>query len=218
MNNQRKIQLVLAPMAGITDRAFREICSHLGTDITWSEMVSSEGLVRQKLKNNKSLEIAKPFKGEESYWVQIFGNNPDSMAQAAKIIESEINPTGIDINLGCPASKAKKAGYGACQIGNIAKVVEIIKEIKKETALPLSLKTRVGLFNPEEILEFAPELEKAGIDQLAVHARTLKEMFSGDPHWDIVKKTKEKTRNPYYLQWWNNYAGKCNRIFTKIRM
>jgi len=181
--------LHLAPMCNITNRATREIAKELGCDITWSEMISSEGLVRQPLANNKSLALAKKFNKKESpYWVQIFGNNPKNMAQAAKIIEQEIQPTGIDINLGCPVPKAKKGGYGAIQIGDIAEVVKIIKITKKEITLPLSLKTRIGLTDPKEILEFAPRLEKAGIDQLVVHARTLRGMFSEKPNWKIVKK------------------------------
>ncbi len=181
--------LHLAPMCNITGRATREIAKELGCDVTWSEMISSEGLVRQSLQSNKSLALAKKFNKKESpYWVQIFGTDPETMAQAAKIIEQEIKPTGIDINLGCPVPKARKGGYGAVQIGNISEVVKIIKAIKKEIRLPLSLKTRIGLTDPTEILEFAPKLEKAGIDQLVVHARTLKGMFSEEPKWEIVKK------------------------------
>ena len=185
--------LHLAPMCNITNQATREITKELIPDIiTWSEMVSSEGLVRQELEGNKSLELARKFRDSEKfYWVQIFGNDPETMAKAAKIIEQEINPTGIDINLGCPVPKARKGGYGAVQIGNIPQVIEIIKAIKSETSLPLSLKTRVGLTEPTEILEFAPKLVSAGIDQLAVHARTLKGMFSEEPKWEIVKKLND---------------------------
>ncbi|HFC76667.1 MAG TPA: tRNA-dihydrouridine synthase family protein [Candidatus Moranbacteria bacterium] len=187
--SNKKIKLALAPMAGFTDKAFRQICVKNGVDITWSEMISAEGLVRQSLKNNKSLALAEKFgPKEKKYWVQIFGSNPSSMATASKIIADEIKPFGIDINLGCPVKKAQKAGYGSIQIKNIHRVVNIIKAIKKEISLPLSLKTRVGLKNPEEILEFAPKLEKAGIDQLVVHARTLKGMFHETPHWKIVKQ------------------------------
>jgi tRNA-dihydrouridine synthase B len=189
--------LHLAPMCNITGRSTRKIAKQLSCDVSWSEMVSSEGVVRQPLKNNKSLELAKKFSKQESpYWVQIFGNNPKSMAQAAKIIEKEIKPTGIDINLGCPVPKAKKGGYGAVQIGNIPEVVEIIKAIKQEISLPLSLKTRVGLTEPTEILEFAPKLVRAGIDQLVVHARTLKGLFSEEPKWEIVKKLNDTLNIP----------------------
>ncbi len=141
--NLSKIKLALAPMAGITDKAFRQVCQENGTDITWSEMVSAEGLVRQTDNpNNKSLALAEKFSSQEkNYWVQIFGTEPKSMAEAAKIIERKIKPTGIDINLGCPVKKAQKAGYGVIQLNDIPKVIKIIKEIKKEISLPLSLKT-----------------------------------------------------------------------------
>ncbi len=213
MKQDTKLKLALAPMAGFTDKAFRQICQKWGADITWSEMVSAEGIVRgnssarsahfplfkKKIKSNfnKSLALAEKFSpSEKNYWVQIFGNNPESMARAAKIIEEKIKPVGIDINLGCPVPKAKKAGYGAIQMGNISEVIKIIKAVKKTVSLPLSLKTRLGLKNPEEILSFAPQLEKAGLDQLVVHARTLKEMFKKKPHWEIVKMLREKINIP----------------------
>ncbi len=192
MSHSAKIKLVLAPMAGFTDKAFRQICVENGADITWSEMVSAEGLTRQKITNNKSLKLAEKFSSQEkNYWVQIFGTSPQSMAQSAKIIKETIKPFGIDINLGCPVKKARKAGYGAVQIKNIPRVVEIIKAIKREISLPLSLKTRVGLKNPTEILTFAPQLEKAGLNQIVVHARTLKGMFFEKPHWEIIKQLNE---------------------------
>ncbi|MGW8184866.1 MAG: tRNA dihydrouridine synthase [Candidatus Moraniibacteriota bacterium] len=183
------IKLALAPMAGFTDKAMRQICQELGADITWSEMISAEGIFRNESKKNKSLELGEQFSAQEkNYWVQIFGTNPESMSASAQIIEKEIKPLGIDINLGCPVKKAQKAGYGAIQIGKIKEVIKIIQIIKKSTILPLSLKTRLGLENPDEILVFAPQLEKAGLDQLVIHARTLKGMFHAEPDWKIIKK------------------------------
>jgi len=198
MDKSNEIKLALAPMAGVTDRAFREICLDWGTDITWSEMVSAEGIVRNPIKNNKSLLLAKPAKKERGgeFWVQIFGSNPDSMARAAAIVEKEIKPHGIDINLGCPVPKAMKSGYGVFQLKNIEQTVEMIKKIKQSIILPLSAKTRLGFEDKKEILTFAPKLEKAGLDQLVVHARTYKEMFRSNPHWEIVKKLKNKIRIP----------------------
>ncbi len=176
-------------MCNITNQATRQITKSFNCDITWSEMISSEGLVRQNLDNNRSLKLAQKFnKTEAPYWVQIFGTNPQTMAQAARIIEQEIKPIGIDINLGCPVPKARKGGYGAVQIGEIDKVVEIIKTVKQEISLPLSLKTRLGLTDPTEILDFAPRLVEAGLDQLVVHARTLKGMFKEEPNWQIIKQ------------------------------
>jgi len=130
-------------MAGFTDKAMRQICQELGADITWSEMVSAEGIFRNELKDNKSLVLAEKFNSKEkNYWVQIFGNNPLSMGESVKMVQQKIKPLGIDINLGCPVKKAQKAGYGAVQMGKMDEVVKIIKIIKKSTQLPLSLKTR----------------------------------------------------------------------------
>jgi len=196
MSNHQPI-LHLAPMCNITNRATREIAKKLKSDVTWSEMISSEGLVRQNQANNKSLQLATKFSDKESpYWVQLFGTNPENMAKAAKIIEQKIQPTGIDINLGCPVPKARKGGYGATQIQNIPQVIQIIKAIKSTVNLPLSLKTRLGLKEPTEILEFAPKLTRAGLDQLAVHARTLKGMFSEEPKWQIVKQLNDTLNIP----------------------
>jgi len=195
--NNSKIKLTLAPMAGFTDKAMRQICQELGADITWSEMVSAEGIYRSQDKENKSLTLGEKFsQAEKNYWVQIFGDNPQSMSFAAKKISEKIKPLGIDINLGCPVKKAQKAGYGAIQMGKINEVIEIIKEIKRSTSLPLSLKTRLGLKNPKEILEFAPKLEKAGINQLVVHARTLPGMFHAQPDWKIIKELKSILKIP----------------------
>lgn len=218
-----KIKLALAPMAGITDKAFRQICQKWEADITWSEMVSSEGLVRQKIADNKSLKLAEKFNDtEKNYWVQIFGSNPNSMAQASKIIEQQIKPVGIDINLGCPVKKAQKAGYGAIQIKNIPEVIKIIKTIKQELSLPLSLKTRVGLKNSKEILKFAPQLEKAGLDQLVIHARTLKGMFKEEPDWKIVKKLNNILKIPIIynggIKTVENAKFYANRTGCKILM
>lgn len=193
-----KTKLALAPMAGVTDRAFREICLEWGADITWSEMVSAEGIVRHAVKNNKSLLLAEPSQKERAgeFWVQIFGSSPNSMAEAATIVAKEIKPFGIDINLGCPVPKAVRAGYGVVQLKDIKQTIKIIKAVRAAIKLPLSIKTRLGLRSPEEILTFAPLLEKAGINQLAVHARTHKEMFHGEPHWEIIKKLKQQMKIP----------------------
>ena len=195
--SEKNIQLALAPMAGFSDKAMRQICQELGADITWSEMVSAEGVFRNKSESNPSLALAEKFgPREKNFYVQIFGDNPEAMSFASNLISRKIKPVGIDINLGCPVKKAQKAGYGAVQMGKIDEVIEIIEAIKKTTALPLSLKTRLGLKNPDEILAFAPRLEKAGINQLVVHARTLPGMFSASPDWQTVKKLKKLLKIP----------------------
>ncbi len=210
--------LALAPMAGFTNKAFRQICFELGADVTWSEMVSSEGLIRQKNNFNKSLTLTEKFSSQEkNYWVQIFGTDPQIMAQSAHLIEKRIHPKGIDINLGCPVSKARRAGYGAIQIKNIPQVIQIIQAIKKEISLPLSLKTRLGLSRAQEILEWAPLLEQAGLDQLAVHARTLQGMFFEKPHWEIVQQLKNTLNIPLIYNGGINSPQKAFFYFQKTK-
>jgi len=184
----------LSPASSMEAQSLR---NHLGSLRNDRETFRNQGLIRNPIKNNRSLKLAEKFgNSEKKYWVQIFGTNPKSMAKAVRIIEKEINPYGIDINLGCPVKKAQQAGYGAIQIGKIPEVIEIIKEIKKSIKVPLSLKTRLGLKNSKEILTWAPQFEEAGIDQLVVHARTLKGMFKEDPNWKIVKKLNDKLKIP----------------------
>ncbi len=197
MKQFNNLKLHLAPMAGFTDKAMRQICVENGADITWSEMISAEGLVRNSSKLNKSLSLAEKYSpSEKNYTVQIFGSNIESMVSAAKTVEEKIHPMEININLGCPVPKAKKAGYGACQMGDIESVEKIVREIKKSVSLPLSIKTRLGLSDPKEVLSFAPKLEKAGIDCLIVHARTLPGMFHQEPNWEIVKKLTAMLKIP----------------------
>lgn len=189
-NNAKAPFLILAPMAGINDKAFRNVCKDFGADITWSEMVSAHGLVFSK--NKKSLALAKRYSSQEKpFAVQIFGGDPEILAKAAQIIEKKIKPEIIDLNFGCPVPKAIKAGYGAVQLKNPKQLIECITVVKSAISTSLSVKTRLGWQDPREILKLAPKIQKAGADILVLHARTYKEGFNCQPHWEIVKKVKE---------------------------
>ncbi|MCK5084841.1 MAG: tRNA-dihydrouridine synthase family protein, partial [Candidatus Pacebacteria bacterium] len=136
--------LALAPMAGYTNSAFRQICKDYGADVVYSEMASAVAL---NFEGKKTLKFLKFNKNEKYYVVQIFGNDPKYFQNAAKVITEKIKPDGIDINMGCPAKKVFSNGSGAALMGDIEKAREIIKETLKGTNLPVSIKIRAKVGN-----------------------------------------------------------------------
>lgn len=191
----------LAPMCGITDSAFRQICKSFGAQIVFSEMISSEGIVysRKKLKKdeyNKSLELAKFLKEERPIIIQIFGRQPEIMAKAAKIICQKFKPDGIDINMGCPARRVVASGHGVSLMKDLDLASYIVERIKKEVEVPVSVKTRLGYKSEREIIKFAKRLEESGLDALILHGRTYNQQFKGEVNYQIIKMVKENSKIP----------------------
>ena len=197
---------VLAPMAGYTDSAFRLMCKKFGADVVISELVSADAIAFGKFsvsnsqfsikvtgkKNNSTADLLSFYEVERPFIVQLFGKNPANFAKAAKWITENLKPDGIDINMGCPARKVVGSDHGAALLKNPALAVEIVKAVKENTNLPVSVKTRLGWENDDEILEFAPLLADAGISAIIIHARTYKDGFSGVARWENIYKIKEK--------------------------
>ncbi len=183
----------LAPMAEYTDWPFGLICKEQGAQVIFREMISAEAILHN---NQKTLRLLKIDKKERPVIQQIFGRDPEKMAQAAKMICKISQPDGIDINMGCPARKVVKNFHGAALMKEPKLAMAIISAVKKAIKVPLSVKTRLGWSKPEEILKFAPLLEKAGADLLTIHARTKDEGFSGLPHWEIIHEVKKNSRIP----------------------
>lgn len=196
---------VLAPMAGYTDSAFRSICRENGADVVITDLISADAIFH-KAKNwyqdekgewqnkkgkDETLEMLKFYDDERPIAIQLFGKFPEKFAFAAEWITKNLKPDGIDINMGCPARKVVGSDHGAALLKNCALATEIIEAIKSNTDLPVSVKTRLGWENDEEILEFAPELVKAGIDALIIHGRTYKDGFKGIARWENIYKVKE---------------------------
>lgn len=193
---RKKPILILAPMADYTDSPFGLICrKYSGKDfVIFKEMVSSEAIVRG---NEKTLKMCKFDKVERPLIIQIFGDNPETMAKAASIIESKFKPDGIDINMGCPVPKiAQKSGAGAALMRNPTLASDIVKSVKKAVKLPVSVKTRLGWNNKEEILKFAKIIEVSGVDLLTIHGRTKSQGYSGVADWDTIAEVKKILKIP----------------------
>lgn len=183
----------LAPMAGIADRAFRELCINYGAGYTVSEMVSSKGLTMGDKKSGELLTLGEI---ENPAGVQIFGDNPEIMAQAAKMC-IKYHPNIIDINMGCPAPKIAMNGGGASLMKNPLLAGEIIKAVSKAVDIPVTVKIRKG-WDDENItaVELAKIAEKNGVAAITVHGRTRMQMYSGKVDYNIIAKVKKAVDIP----------------------
>lgn len=169
-------RLVLAPLAGYTDKAFREICISEGADITVTEMVSAEGLARDSKKTEELLERAD---NEKKLVVQLFAPDEDPISRCIENL-MKYNPTSIDINCGCPVPKVVKNGAGCALMKEPWKITKMVKTLKEETALPISVKFRLGWDSSSiNYLEFAQCALDGGATALTLHARTRAQLYTG---------------------------------------
>ena len=177
--------LFLAPMAGVTDYAFRTVCADLGAAVTVTEMVSSRALVYQ---DKKSLSLLR--KNENALCgAQIFGNDPRMMAQAAVLALSHSGCDFLDINMGCPMPKIANNGDGSALMRDIPLACEIVRAVKTAVSVPVTVKTRLGWDKGSiHAVEMAQALEQAGVDAIAVHGRTKTMLYSGKADWDEIGK------------------------------
>lgn len=177
----------LAPMAGIADRAFRELCVHYGAAYTVTEMVSSKGLTMGDKKSAELLTIG----GERPCGAQIFGDNPQIMANAA-VKCLDFKPEVIDINMGCPAPKIAMNGGGASLMKNPQLAYEIVKAVVDAVDIPVTVKIRKGWDDDSvNAVETALLAQKAGAAAVTVHGRTRKQMYSGTVDYDIIRSVKQ---------------------------
>ncbi len=184
--NLKKPTLALSPMAGITDIPFRIISKELGADLVYSEMASSSALF---FAPQKTLELIKYTPKEKPYVVQLFGNDPKHFAKAAKIVEKEISPQGIDINFGCPAPKIFKNQSGCFLMQDKKLSRQIIQSVCQNTSLPVSLKIRAGIKNITA-LDFLEAVGDLPFDGLMIHGRTYEQGFSGENDFEMIEKIK----------------------------
>lgn len=182
----------LAPMAGIADLAFRELCVQYGAAYTVSEMVSAKGITMGDRKSAQLLTLG----NDRPAGVQIFGDDPDIMAQAAvKCLQFE--PDIIDINMGCPAPKVAMNGAGASLMKKPDLVYDIVKAVSQAVDIPVTVKIRKGWDeNSVNAVKIAQLCEKAGAKAVAVHARTRTQMYSGKVDYDIIKEVKKSVGIP----------------------
>jgi len=185
--------LLLAPLSGISDLPFRLLAKEQGCALVCTEMVSAEGLVRNRKKSERLLASAPE---ERPLAVQIFGARPGTMADAAKIIE-EAGADVLDINMGCPVRKVVKGGSGAALLKDLDRAKEVLQAVRRAVAIPLTVKIRSGWDEKDRsVLEVAKMIEDCGVDALTVHGRTRKQGYGVKADWKIIARVKEHLRIP----------------------
>lgn len=186
--------VMLAPMAGITDAAMRVVSGEMGASICFTEMVSAEGLVHDSLRTSQLLE---KLPGEPQPVAHIYGGNPDSMAEAARIITERGGYAGIDINAGCPVRKVMKCGGGAALMQNPTLVGRVVSAIVAHTDLPVTLKTRIGLHpGAVTVFDMVKAVEDSGGTGVTVHGRFASLMHSGPVDLELLRQTVESAGIP----------------------
>jgi tRNA-dihydrouridine synthase B len=182
----KKPILAMAPMAGYTNSAFRQICKKYGADVVYSEMASAAAL---NYNGKKTIELLKFQRSERPYVVQLFGNEAKYFCNAAKIVSEMIKPDGIDINMGCPAKKVFGNGSGAALMNNITMAREIIKETLKGTKLPVSIKIRSNV-GEMTAYKFVKSIKDLPISAIMIHGRSLSQGFAGEIDYGQIKKAR----------------------------
>lgn len=217
--------IALAPMADMTDQPFCRVCREVVGEprhsevqpknplnseikgsfanaqddktnfVIFSEMVSSEAIVRGNVKTLKMCEFVE---SEKPFVLQLFGASPETITKAAKIVVERFHPDGIDINMGCPVPKITgKNLAGAALMKDPERAVEIVKKLKEANlGVPVSVKTRLGWGKDNEILEFALKLENAGVDAITIHGRTKTQGYTGEANWQRIAEVKKLLKIP----------------------
>ena len=201
--------LFLAPMAGVTDRTFRNICADFGAEYTISEMVCAKSLCYEQLAKKKAISatstLASIYDGDATVAIQIFGSDPEFMAEAAKMIEegsyknciSTKKPVAIDINMGCPVRKITSNGEGSALMRNPKLAGEIVLAVSKAINIPVTVKIRAGWDdNSKNAVEFSKILEANGASAICVHARTKEQLYRKGIDIDIIKDVKKAVKIP----------------------
>lgn len=184
----------LAPMAGVTDFAFREICAGLADIATTTEMVSAKGLCYNDRKSHSLMRISPP---ERHAAVQLFGSEPDSLAHAAELAVTVPGVTAIDLNMGCPVPKIVSAGDGSALMRDIPKAASLVRAVCAAVKLPVTVKFRKGWDkNSVNCVPFAQAMEQAGAAALCVHGRTRTQMYGGVCDYEAIAAVKRAVSIP----------------------
>ncbi len=181
--------IMLAPMAGVTDLAFRLICKDLGCDFVVSEMVSAQGLIYSNSRTQQLLvcdDFQRPFA------IQLFGHDPSTLAEGARRLVRNYRPDLIDINMGCPTPKVVKNGDGAALLKHPDRIYQLALAVVRSVDIPVTAKIRIG-WDQDSIncVEVAKRLEDAGIQWVAVHGRTREQFYTGEANWGWIRRVKD---------------------------
>lgn len=183
--------VMLAPMEDVTDSSFRLICKEQGADLTYTEFVSADALIRSIAATTRKLHITD---GERPTAIQIYGREVGPMVEAAKIVE-EAHPDILDINFGCPVKKVAGKGAGAGMLRDIPRMLEITRAVVDAVKIPVTVKTRLGWdCNSKIIVNLAEQLQDCGIQAITVHGRTRSQMYTGEADWDEIARVKANPR------------------------
>lgn len=183
--------VMLAPMEDVTDYSFRVMCKEQGADMTYTEFVSADALIRNIASTTRKLHIEP---SERPTAIQIYGREVGPMVEAAKMVE-DAAPDVIDINFGCPVKKVAGKGAGAGLLRDIPKMLEITRAVVDAVKLPVTVKTRLGWDHDSKVIvELAEQLQDCGIKALTVHGRTRSQMYTGSADWEMIGKVKDNPR------------------------
>lgn len=190
--------VLLAPMEDVTDASFRIVCKKFGADMVYTEFIPSDGLIRDAA---KAIAKMKTSDDEVPIAIQIYGNDPDAMVEAAKMADNADQIAGghgcdiIDINFGCPVNKIAGRGAGSGMMREPDKMVMITERIVKAVSKPVTVKTRLGWDESSKIIvPLAERLQDAGISALTIHGRTRCQMYKGEADWTLIGQVKENPR------------------------
>ena len=187
--------ILLAPMAGVTDYSFRILCKEMGAGVVYSEFVSAHGIIR---KNEKTLDMIRFTEMERPIGIQIFGDSPEVMAKAARVVADKFQPDIIDINYGCPVPKITKKGAGSAALKDLCLMDDITTAVVESVPdLPVTVKMRAGWDMSNIVaIEAGPRLEKVGVKAIALHPRTTKQSYRGSANWNLIKELKQTVSIP----------------------
>ena len=206
----------LAPMAGVTDYAYRVIAKEFGAGVVYSEFVSAHGIIR---KNEKTLNMIKFSEFERPIGIQIFGDTPEVMENAAKLVYEKFKPDLIDINYGCPVPKVTNKGAGSAALKDLCLMEDITEAVVKAVEkIPVTVKMRAG-WNSDSIVstQAGVNLEKIGVKAITLHPRTTVQMYKGSANWDLIKELKENVEIPVIGNGDVKSIDDINKMFSQTK-